>query len=132
MQNNLLEKLDSLFSAQASMNMEQIEGFIHEVLKLFDDLRKTLVEGTEEEKKEALNIVQEVQSKLQILAQKAYEKIGMSEEEVKKFLASGHFPKADLHHFQQAQKEIEEYQKGLEPGPKEHKTPKRPIWKEKI
>ena len=82
-----------------------MEEFVHETLKFFDQLRITLETGAEEEKKEALKDSEELQGKLQLYAQKAYEKIGISPEDVKNFLAKGsNFSGADWRHLQMLKK----------------------------
>jgi hypothetical protein len=126
MTNNILEKIDGIFKHPESLTMQELEGFVHEMLGFFETLRTTMVTGTEDEKKEAMEMTQEVQQKLQILAQKAYEKTGMSEAEIQKFLTAGNFPKTDFKLFQNAQNEIEEYKKAMEP-PKKSKTPRHKI-----
>ena len=114
--NNLLDKINEYFNDPKSMNMEQMEHFVHDTLKFFDTLRTKLTSGTEEEKEKALKEAQEMQSKLQEVAQKAYEKLGMNQEQIDKFLKQGHFPKEQMKHFNNAQEEIAEYQKNLSKG----------------
>ena len=111
MNNKLIERIDDYFKDPQSLTMEQMEQFVHETLKFFDTLRVTLTSGTEEEKKEALKKAQEMQKKLQEVAQKAYQKLGMNQEQINKFLAEGSFPKEQMKHFQNAQHEIADYQK---------------------
>lgn len=113
MNNPLIDKIEQLFSNPQSLTMPQIEAFVHETLKFFDSLKDKLSQGTEEEKQEALKEAQELQQKLQQHAQKAYTKIGMKEEDVKKYLAGVNFSPTDLQHFQNAEKEIQEFQKNL-------------------
>lgn len=115
MTNKLIDKMDDFFNDPHSLNMEKMEQFVHETLRFFDQLRTTLTTGTEEEKKEALKEAQEMQAKLQEVAKKAYDKLGMKPEEVEKLLAQGHFPKEQMKHFKNAQEEIAEYRKTMNP-----------------
>jgi hypothetical protein len=114
MNNKLIAKIEGFFNDPSSLSMEEMEQFVHETLKFFDKLRNVMVNGTEEEKKEALKEAQEMQEKLQGFAQKAYEKTGMKPEDIAKFLSQGNVPKTDMNHFQNAQREIEDYQKSIQ------------------
>jgi hypothetical protein len=113
MSNPLIDKIEELFSKPQELSMPQIEQFVHDTLKFFDSLKETLSNGTEEEKKEALKEAQEMQHTLQKHAHKAYAKMGMSEEEVKKYLAGVNFSPSDLQHFKNAEKEIQDFKKEL-------------------
>ena len=129
MDNKLTKKLDEFFKNPASLSMAQMEEFIHETIKFFDKVRTTMETGTEEEKKAAIKESQELQEKLQKYSKQAYEKTGMSEEEVKKFLEKGNFPAADFRLFQNAQKEINDFREKATQKPK----PKhREKWGKKI
>lgn len=114
MNNSIIEKIDSMFNNSQSLNMGQIEEFVHEVLKFFDTLKTRLSQGSDEEKQQALKEAQEMQQKLQQYAQKAYEKIGMDENEIKKYLEQGRFPAEEMKHFRNAEQEIHDFQKNLE------------------
>ena len=118
MTNNLTKKLDDFFKNPTALSMAQMEEFIHETIKFFDQIRTTLETGTEEEKKEAIKESQELQEKLKLYSKQAYERTGMSEEDVKKFLSKGSFPPMDLKHFQNAQREIDEFREKAPPKPK--------------
>lgn len=119
MTNNLTKKLDEFFKNPITLSMAQMEEFIHETIKFFDHVRTTMETGTEEEKKAAIKESQELQEKLQKYSKQAYEKTGMSEEEVKKFLEKGNFPATDFRLFKNAQKEIDEFrEKKAAPKPK--------------
>ncbi len=118
MTNKLTKKLDEFFNNPTALSMAQMEEFIHETIKFFDHIRTTMETGTEEEKKEAIKESQELQEKLQKYSKKAYERTGMSEEEVKKFLEKGNFPAADLRLYKNAQREINEFREKTPPKPK--------------
>lgn len=113
MNNPIIDKIESMFNKSQNLTMPQVEEFVHEVLKFFDSLRDKLTTGSEEEKKEALNEAQEMQQKLQLVATKAYEKLGMSESEIKKYLEQGNLPLEEMKHFHNAEKEIQEFQKNI-------------------
>lgn len=113
MNRDLINKIESLFSNPQELTMGQIEQFVHDTLKFFDGLKERLQGGSEEDKQEALKEAQEVQQLLQKHAQKAYSKIGMNEEQVKKYLSGVNFSSSDKEHFQNAEKEISEFQKTL-------------------
>ena len=118
MTNNLTKKLDEFFKNPATLSMAQMEEFIHETIKFFDHVRTIMETGSEEEKKAAIKESQELQEKLQKYSKQAYEKTGMSEEEVKKFLEKGNFPATDFRLFKNAQKEIDEFREKKAPKPK--------------
>jgi dGTP triphosphohydrolase len=122
MNNNLADKLEEFFKNPESLTMEQIEQFVHETLKIFDSLRTTLTNGTDKEKQEALKQAQEMQTKLQQVAEKAYKKLGMNEEQVKKVLSEGNFPKEHMKHLEKAQQEINDFQNST-PGKNHPKHP---------
>jgi hypothetical protein len=113
MNKELISKIEALFSNPKDLTMGQIEQFVHDTLKFFDGLKERLEAGTEEEKQEALKEAQEVQEVLQKHAQSAYAKIGMNEEQVKKYLSAVNFSSSDKTHFQNAEKEIADFQKNL-------------------
>jgi hypothetical protein len=111
MNNTIIEKIESMFNNSQTLNMAQVEEFVHEVLKFFDTLKTRLAQGSDEDKKAAIKEAQEMQQKLQQYAQKAYEKTGMKEMDIKKYLEQGSFPPEALKHFQNAEKEIQEFKK---------------------
>ncbi len=113
MNNPIIDKIESMFNKSQTLTMTQVEEFVHEVLKFFDTLRDKLTTGSEDEKKEALKEAQEMQQKLQLVASKAYEKLGMSEAEIKKYLEQGTLPLEEMKHFRNAEKEIQDFQKNL-------------------
>ena len=113
MNNPIIDKIESMFNKSQNLTMPQVEEFVHEVLRFFDTLRDTLTKGSEDEKKEALKEAQEMQQKLQLVATKAYEKLGMSESEIKKYLEQGNFPPEEIKHFRNAEKEIQDFKKNI-------------------
>jgi hypothetical protein len=129
MDNNLTKKLDEFFKNPTALNMAQMEEFIHETIKFFDHIRTTMETGTEEEKKEAIKESQELQEKLQRYSKKAYERTGMSEEEIKKFLEKGNFPAADFRLYKNAEREIDEFREKSSSKPK---TKHHEKWGKKI
>ncbi|HEY5236440.1 MAG TPA: hypothetical protein VIJ14_09700 [Rhabdochlamydiaceae bacterium] len=129
MTNNLTKKLEDFFKNPTALSMPQMEEFIHETIKFFDHVRTTMETGTEEEKKEAIKESQELQEKLQKYSKQAYEKTGMSEEEVKKLLEKGNFPASDFRLYKNAQREIDEFREKATPKPK---TKHHEKWGKKI
>ena len=111
MDNNLADKLEDFFKDPESLNMEQIEQFVHQTLKIFDSLRSSLTSGSVEDKEKALKQAQEIQTKLHQVAERAYKKLGLNEEQVLKVISEGNFPKEQMKHLEKAQQEINDYQK---------------------
>jgi len=113
MNEDIMKKLGRVLEDPKGLSLEQMEDFVHEMLRFFDQLKNILSTGNEEEKKEALKSAYDIQDKLQELAKKAYDQAGLSEEEIKRLLASGAFPDKNLKVFKKAQEEIQEYRQGL-------------------
>jgi|GEM_PF-1360417 len=122
MTNSLIRKLDEFFKNPKALTMAQMEGFVHETIKFFEQIRTTMETGTEEEKTLAIKESQELQEKLQLYSKQAIAKTGMSEEEVKNMLAKGDFAAMDMKHFKNAEREIDDYKNKVasKPKPKHH------------
>jgi hypothetical protein len=126
---NVLEKFDALFKDAEDLTIPQLESFVHEVLKFFETLRTTLISGTNEEKKEALEIATKLQKKLEDLSQKAYQKSGMNPDQISSFLSnSQNFSPEEWKTFTNVENEIGEYDKDLKnqikpPQPAKKKGP---------
>lgn len=114
MNENSLKKLDEITAHPGWLPIGQMEQFVHEMLGVFDTLRFTLSNGNEREKKKAMQTAYDIQEKLQLLANKGSEKLGLSGEDIKKYLSTGTFPQHELKIFQNAQQEMNDYQKHLE------------------
>ena len=120
MLNPLIEKLQALSLNNQSLSMQQIEEFVHETIKFFDQLRTTMTTGTPEEKEKALKESQQLQEHLQAFTAKIYEQTGMSEDDIKKFLAKSSLASPEMKHFQNAQQEIDEYREKIASDKKPH------------
>ena len=52
--NKILESMDDLFSNFDKVDMNKLDGFLHEILKLFDYVKTKLKSPDEKERNEAL------------------------------------------------------------------------------
>ena len=134
MKHNLLEKVDELFKESDNLSVDKLESFVHDTLIFFEELRGILATGTEEEKKEALEFSMKLQHKFQQLAEKTYDKMGMTEEQVKHFLKQSNFPEKEWNTIQKIDGEMSDYQKNVlgETPKSQAKRHKFPTWREKI
>jgi hypothetical protein len=127
MANNLTKKLDELFK---NPSMDKMEELTRETIQFFDQIRTIMETGTEEEKKAAMKESQEMHKKLLKYTKLAYEKSGMSEEEIKKLLEKGNFSADDFRLFKNAEKGIQEFREKPTKRPRTKKH--RHKWGEKI
>lgn len=140
MKKTILEKADELIQTGQSLNVNTIETFVHETLKFFEELRTILINGSPEEKKEALEVSRQLQEKLQSYAQNAYAAMGKTPEEANNLLQARNFSDNEWNTFQNIQKEIDDYKHTvidpLHPSTAT-KAPKKPElprseWRQKI
>jgi hypothetical protein len=129
---NILEKLDELFGGSETPNMAKLETLIAETLKFFEYIRHQMQSGNEEDRKAAVELAQQLQHKLEGLADKSLAASGMSREQLYSFLAnSKNFTGDEWNRFKAAEQEIQDYRKEVikEPAPKTPpKTSKKNEW----
>jgi HPt (histidine-containing phosphotransfer) domain-containing protein len=126
MKTNLLEKCDELLKNADSLTIPQLATFVHEMLGFFEQIRQTLKTGSEDEKKQAIEVAVQVQEKLKALSEKAYKSIGMSPDEAEKLLNPQNFSSDEWNLFKNVEGEIDEYQKELSNDQKEQKSAEAP------
>ena len=120
---NILEKLDELFGGSEPPSMQKLELLISETLKFFEYIRSQMQSPNEDDRKEAMELAQVLQQKLEGLADKSLVSSGMSREQLYSFLGnSKNFSGDEWKKFKAAEKEIEDYRKDVIKEPEAPKT----------
>jgi hypothetical protein len=119
MAKNILEKFDELFSDVDAIDPAKIEIFVHESLKFFDELKTKLTSLDDKEREEAMKIAEQLQQRLELFAQKAIDKTGMTKEQLEEYVSQqSNFTPESWDSFQSAESEIKEYKKHITPPEK--------------
>jgi hypothetical protein len=84
----IIDKLDQLFSNFDKVDLNSLDSFLKEILNLFSYLQEKLQSPNEDERKEALELAEQLQTKLTSLTQKAYAASGLSKEKIDELLAN--------------------------------------------
>lgn len=123
---NILEKFDELFSENKAPNIQNLESLIAETLQFFEYLRVKLQSSNADEKKEAMEMAQKLQQKLEDLAEKSLEASGMNRDQIFKMLSNpNNFTNQDWNSYKKAEQEITEYRKeALKQQPQKTASPK--------
>ncbi len=116
MNRRIVEKLEKILAKSNSLTIGELEPFVHETLKFFEDLKHIIETGSEKEQKEAMAIAAEVQQKFQALGDKIYKKMGLNPDQMAGLMQPGNFASDDWKVYQNVQKEIEDYKKNQRPG----------------
>jgi hypothetical protein len=112
--NKILESMDDLFANFENIDMTKLDSFLHEILKLFDDLQTKFKSSNEQDKAEALELTQLLQEKLSSLADKALAASGLSKDKIEKVLANpANFKPHDWETFKKIEHEMGDYKKNL-------------------
>lgn len=88
MKNEITQKIEALTNSLEKPDLKQTEALIAETLKYFEYIREKLQSPDEEDRKAALEEIQEVQKKLEELAQKALKIAGINPEQMAKFIGN--------------------------------------------
>jgi len=119
---NILEKIDELFGDSQAPDMQKLELLISETLKFFEYIRVKMQSPNEEDRKEAIEMAQKLQQKLEGLADKSLASSGMSRDQLYTLLSNpNNFSGEEWKKFKAAEKEISDYRKDIlkEPEAKE-------------
>lgn len=123
----IFDTLDQLF-ADPKVSMDKMEEFARQTIRFFEKLKDIFSSGTEEEKKQALEFAQKMQTKLEGYAHATYEKLGLNEESVQKMLNPKNFSKEDWEAFQATNEHLADFQHSLikeHPKTEKHKKGKK-------
>jgi len=81
-------ELFEFFNVGEQPTMKNFEAMLEKAFKFSQKLQDKLLNGTEEEKKELQEFMQEMQKKVEAEKEKLFEKIGITENDIKDFLSS--------------------------------------------
>lgn len=114
MSKDILDKFNKLLREIEGNPNPNVEKFVHEALMLLTRLREKIMEGSAQEKQEALDATRQIQQALEKKAQQAFQATGMNAADLEKFLGQkSNFTDEQWQMFQKAQKEMVDYQKSL-------------------
>lgn len=85
---NIIESLDQLFGNFEKVDLKSLDTFLQDILKLFSYLQEKLNSKDEAEKKEAMELAEQLQAKLNTVAQKAYAASGLTPEKIEQFVSN--------------------------------------------
>lgn len=86
MNKDILQKINALLKQKDDIPLEKLEALVQEMLEFFQNVSAVLKDGTEEEKKEAAELMLEVQGKFQELGLAVAKKMGLSPDQVQKMI----------------------------------------------
>lgn len=111
---NILEKIDELFGDPQAPDMQKLELLISETLRFFEYIRAQMQSPKEEDRKEAIEMAQKLQQKLEGLADKSLASSGMSRDQLYTLLSNpNNFSGEEWQKFKTAEKEISDYRKDI-------------------
>ena len=84
----IIETLDQLFTNFDKVDLNSLDSFLKEILGLFGYLQEKLQSPNEAERKEALKLAEQLQTKLTALTEKAYSATGLSKEKIDEILTN--------------------------------------------
>lgn len=112
--NNILDKVDELFENFETVDFQKLEVLIKQVIGFLEQLKFKLLSDDEQEKKEAIELAQQLQKKLNALAEKAFSKTSMTKEQIAEFLATTtNFAPQEWNRLQDMEKNIGTFQDEL-------------------
>lgn len=111
MKEKILEDFDKIIKDLESPTIAKLEVLVNECLKFFDDLKHIIETGSDEDKKEALELSKKIQKKLEERSDKAYSASGMDKKQIDEALKDPqNFSEEDWTTFSKIKKDISEYQ----------------------
>jgi hypothetical protein len=117
----LIESMDDLFANFEKIDMNKLDNFLHQILKLFDDIQVKLKSTDEKDKAEALELAQILQDKLGNLAERAFAASGLSKDKIEQVLSNpANFKPQDWETFKKIEQEMSEYKQNLAPNHPTH------------
>jgi hypothetical protein len=113
--------MDELFANFEKIDMNKLDNFLHQILKLFDDIQIKLKSTDEKDKAEALELAQILQEKLGTLAERAFAASGLSKEKIEQVLSNpANFKPQDWDTFKKIEQEMSDYKQNLAPNHPTH------------
>ena len=110
--NEIIQKIEALSNEIEKPDLKKTEALITETLKFFEHVREKLQSPDEADRKAALEEIQEVQKKLEELAQKALQIAGINPEQIAGIVSNPkNFSPSDWSKIQHIQDNIEKNSK---------------------
>ena len=112
--NKFMDTLNSLVENPEKVSMAQLESILIETLKFFDSIRGKLTSEDLDVRSKAMDEAAEMQDKLNQIADKMYEKTGLTKEKAAQILSNpSNFKSEDWETMKNMEKELGYFQKGL-------------------
>lgn len=107
MNRDILNKIDALLEDKDNIPVDQLEVLVDDMLAFFNDVSVILNEGTEEEKKEAVALMFEIQVKFRELGLIVAKKMGLESEQLNTMLNPKNFFPNQWKNIEDIRKEID-------------------------
>jgi hypothetical protein len=134
----ILKQFDDLLKHSKDSNINHLEDTVHELIRIFMEIKDQLESDDIEVRKKAINNLNILQKKLKEQADQAVKETGLSKTELNEYLSTPeNFTDEEWLTIQNAQKELKDYEKELikpshhdhshkKESDKEHGKKKRP------
>lgn len=111
------------FNTGEEINLGKFKAALEEAIKFSEKLKDKIIHGTQEEKEELKDFLQEMQTKIEDEKNKLFQKIGISEEELKAYIGNkDNFSETEWSAMQEMKSYIKE---NVESITNEHKKAKK-------
>jgi hypothetical protein len=112
MEKNILEKFSQLFAKLDEPDVQMLGNLVQETLAFFEEVKTVLQTGTDEEKKEAVHLMHELEKKLEEQAEKAHKASGYTKEQIEEVLEDPKtFSEEEKESYEKIKKDLSSYQK---------------------
>lgn len=116
-------ELFDVFNQDEDVKFEKFKDTLEETVKFSEKLKDTFLNGTEEEKQELQEFLEDMQSKIENEKNKLFQKMGISEEELKAFVTNkDNFSETEWNAMQEMKNYLQEV---IDPSEKEPKRVKK-------
>ncbi len=134
--NKSLDQIEKLKEQLGDISPENLEGVIHNSLKLFHEVLQKLQSEDPKEKEKALEMAESLRKSLQEQSEKAMEAVAMSAKELEAFTNNpDNFSQEEWEALQEAKKNLTDFQKDAKerglvhsPSVKKAKKQKSKLW----
>lgn len=111
---NTLDNLSKILENPEKITMGQLESLLLDTLSFFDSIRDNLTSTDDTIRGKAMDEAAEMQDKLNQIANKLYEKTGMTKEQAEQFITNpNNFKKEDWNTMKNMEKEIGNLRKSI-------------------
>lgn len=108
MKKDILEKINTLLEDKDNIPIEELESLIEEMLAFFQEVSVILNEGSEEEKKEAVALMFEIQGKFRELGVIVAQKMGLEADQIHAMLNPKNFFPEQWKNIENIKKDIDD------------------------